>query len=224
MMSDEEKPKTSLILHTPAQLSVRASLVTRGLQDIFENDSFDMYSWLDCLPPGSTLLSLSFQDGSELPNDDRDTGLWSKRSSEMSIDETLRSFMEERSTGFLNLNLFEKDMHTIAYSYRGYIEVEGVHPFERAVHLVGVDEKEILMCAVGILVRRLLVGQRSICIYCDGDTLLRFLADDLKSVEDLIAQVNSMLRVTIVKIRKLDGTIVKLRSGLRLELSEYHRR
>lgn len=220
-MSEKEKQKTSLIPHTPQQPSVRASLVTRGLQDISENDSIDMYSWLDCLPRSSTLLSLSFQDGSELPSDDRNASLWSKRSSEMSIDETLPALMEERCTGFLNLNLFEKDKQTVAYSYRGYIEVEGIHPFERAAHLVGVDEKEILMCAVGILVRRLLVGQSSICLYCDGDTLLRFLADDLKSVETLIAQVNSTLRMTVVKIRKPDGTIVKRHSGLRLELSEY---
>jgi hypothetical protein len=223
MAEDKPKNETALAALSPQELTIRHALVKRGLQSISENENTDMYSWLANIPPGSTLLSLSFQDGSELPSDDRDMSLWSKRSSEMASDEMLRALMEERCTGLINLNLLEKDLHTVTGCYRGYIEVEGTHPFERSGNLVGANEKEILMCAVGILLRRLLVVHGSIRIYCDGDTLLRFLSDDLKSVETLVEQINSTLDMTVVKIRKPDGTIAKRQSGLFLDLTEYRR-
>jgi hypothetical protein len=224
MADDKRINEMSLASLLPQQLRIRASLVSRGLLEIVANENTeDMYSWLANLPQGSTLLSLAFLDGSALPKDCRDTSVWGKRVSNMSEDEMLRELMEDRCSGLPSWRAFDEDSQRKAYSWRGYIEIEGVHPFERSVNLVGANEKKVFLSAVGILLRRSLVGIASIRIYCGGDTLLQFLAKNLEDVQTFIEETNSEFGKIVVEIRKPDGTMVKRRSGLRLELTEHRR-
>jgi hypothetical protein len=182
-----------------------------------------VYAWLDRFPQGSILISVSFQDGSELLKDPRDIHLWHKPYQEVLEQDRRRAFYEEESTGLPSSHAFTEDAKKDIYAWRGYIEIEGVHPFERSLNLVDANEKEIFLSAVGILLRRLLVAYPSTRIYCGGDTLLRFLSTNLKNVHAFIEQANADLRTTAVNIRKPCGTITSRRSGLYLELSEYHR-
>lgn len=222
MPDDKQKKEIYLASLPPQQLSVRGSLISRGLQEIVANENIeDMYSWLASLPRRSTLLSLAFLDGSVLPSDCRDTSVWGKRVSEMSEEEQIRELMEDQCSGLPSGRAFDEDTQRNAYSWRGYIEIEGVHPFERSGNLVGANEKEMFLSAVGILLRRSLVGLASIRIYCGGDTLLQFLSTNLEDVQTFIEEANSEFDSIIVEIRRPDGTIVKRRSGLRLELTEH---
>jgi hypothetical protein len=224
MAENEQINEGSLAAQPPQQLSIRASLVSRGLQEISGNANIEnMYAWLDHLPGGSTLISISFQNGSQLPEEGRDMALWSKRLSEMTEQETRQAFYEEECTGLLSSHAFTEDLERNTYAWRGYIEIEGTHPFERSVNLVGASEKEMFLSAVGILLRRSLVRYSSIRLYCGGDTLLEFLSANLKDVQAFIEEANSELRATVVNIRKPDGTITKRLSGLSLVLTEHHR-
>jgi hypothetical protein len=226
MADDEKANRASLVPQSAQQLEMRASLVSRGLQEISRTEDVkNMYSWLASLPRGSTLLSVSFRDGSELPKDDRDMSVWSKRSSEMSAAEIRHELREDRCTGLPSPRAFDDDAEEHTYLWSGYIEIEGVHPFERSVNLVGANEKEMFLSAVGILLRRrLLCGYGPIRLYCGGDTLLQFQCGNLKDIQAFIEQANSELRTTVVTIRKPDGTIAKCQSGLRLELTEHRQR
>lgn len=224
MADDKKTNEMSLAAQSPQQLSIRASLVSRGLQEISGNVNIEnMYAWLNHLPRGSTLISISFQNGSQLPEESRDMALWNKLLSEMTEQERRRAFYEEECTGLRSSHAFTEDKERNTYVWRGYIEIEGVHPFERSVNLVGANEKEMFLSAVGILLRRLLVRNSSIRLYCGGDTLLQFLSANLKDVQAFIEQANSELGTTAVNIRKPDGTIAKRQSGLSLELTEHHR-
>ena len=223
MTDDKKASGTSLVVQATQLLRIRASLISRGLQQISETERpRDMYSWLDKLPPRSTLLSVSFQDGTELPGDNRDKSSWGKHSAEMSKEEIIRELLEDQCTGLPSARAFDEDAKEHRYLCRGYIEIEGVHPFERSVKLVGASEKEIFLSAVGVLLRRRLAWNGSTRIYCGGDTLLEFRSVSLADVEAFIEQANSELRTTVVKIRKPDGTIAKCYSGLRLEVTRHH--
>lgn len=150
MADDKKTNEISLAAQSPHQLNTRASLISRGLQEISGNENIEnMYAWLDHLPRGSTPISISFQNGSQLPEEARDMSLWSKLLSEMTEQESLRAFYEEECTGLLSSHAFTQDLKSNTYAWRGYIEIEGVHPFERSVNLVGADEKEMFLSACG---------------------------------------------------------------------------
>ncbi|HEY2390751.1 MAG TPA: hypothetical protein VGK22_06230 [Candidatus Angelobacter sp.] len=221
-MSDKEK-KNEIFLATqqPLKLSIRKSLISRGLKNISEDERMNMYTWLDSLPHGSILFSLNFPDESEFPTDDRDVSYLNKHHSEMSKEEEFLALTQESCTGLLSLRAFGVDAQKNKYPHKGYIEIEGIHPFERSLRLTGGHEKEKLMSAIGALVRSLLVAHNSMRIYCDGDTLLRFHSFTLEEIQAFVEQVNSTLHTTVVNIRKPDGTVAKRKSGLYLELTEY---
>jgi hypothetical protein len=223
MAQNKDQNEMSLSTQAPQQISIRASLVSRGLLDISKGEhTNDMYSWLANFPRESTLMGLTFLDQSDLPSDHRDLSLWGKHSSEMSGEEMQRELLEDRCSGLPTSRSFRENAGRNMYAWRGYIEIEGIHPFERSLNLIGGSEKEILLSAVGVLVRRLLVGYSLMHITCDGDTLLQFSSANLEDVQDFIAKVNSDLSKTVAKIRKPDGTIAERQSGINLVLTEHH--
>jgi hypothetical protein len=220
-MSDKD-PENKLTPINPQSLSIRASLISRGLKDVSENENTSMYSWLDSLPEGSSILSLGFEDGVESPSDNRNVSYIGKHISEMSKEEQFLAITEETCTGLLSVWAFDVDAKENKYPCSGYIEIEGIHPFKRSQKLVKEDTREKLMSAVGITIRNILDSTHdSIRIYCSGSALLRFHTSNLTEIRSFVEQVNSTLGTLIVNIKKPDGTIVKRKSELYLEITEY---
>jgi hypothetical protein len=218
-MSDKEQ-ENKLTLANTHSLSIRASLVSRGLKDVSDNEPTNMRSWLDSFPDGSALF-FEFMDGSDFPIDNRDVSHQRKHRLEMTDEEQFLALVEDPCSGLLSLWAFNIDAEENKYLCRGYIEIEGIHPIERSAKFEMGHEKQKIMSAIGILIRKLVGNQDLIRIYCDGDTLLRFHCSDVREVQAFIQEMNSTLHKTIISIKKPDGTIARRKSELYLELTEY---